>query len=308
MQKNPLGFRGEKMDQTDKKTDGTDENKVTILGTRGSIPVSGADFSTYGGATSCVLLEAVTSMDAAQPKKHVIVFDAGSGFLNLPQRVWKEHAKVHVFLSHFHLDHLMGIPMSYMMYDDMAEVTFYAENGERIPAAFRQMMAEPLWPVGPNSFRAKLSFQSIDTRPLVLNQAQADAGLEYPLTVTAVPVTHPGGAQAFRVDWGGHSLVYATDCDPDEGTGRSLECFGADSDLFILDAQYTDEEYERSRGFGHPSMRTSAQIITASGAKRGLFFHHAPNHRDDQLKEMEQCLRQYRENISYAKEGDVITL
>ena len=156
------------MDQTDKKTDGTDENKVTILGTRGSIPVSGADFSTYGGATSCVLLEAVTSMDAAQPKKHVIVFDAGSGFLNLPQRVWKEHAKVHVFLSHFHLDHLMGIPMSGMMYDETAEVIFYAENGAKIPEVFRQIMAEPIWPVGPDSFRAKQSYRDIGTQPVSL--------------------------------------------------------------------------------------------------------------------------------------------
>lgn len=286
-----------------------EKNQVTILGARGSIPVSGAGYTVYGGATSCVLLETgCASGGKKRSESQVVVFDAGSGFLNLPPRVWKEHAKVHVFLSHFHLDHLMGIPMSPMMYDDTAEVIFYAENGAAIPEVFRQIMAEPIWPVGPDSFRAKLSYRSIGTQPLILDEEQEEDGTGCPLTVTAYPVTHPGGALAFRADWGTHSVVYATDCDPDEGTGRLLERFAADADLFILDAQYTDEEYERCRGFGHPGMRTSAQIIAASGAERGLFFHHAPTHTDAQLEEMERRLQQYRENISYAREGDVIAL
>ena len=274
-----------------------EKNQVTILGVRGSIPVSGNGYSIYGGATSCVLLEAAGE---------AILFDAGSGLLNLPQHVRKEYKRIHIFLSHFHLDHLMGIPMSQMMYNPAAELIFYAEDGEQIPEVFRQMMAEPLWPVGPDSFRAKQSFYSIGMSPIVLKGA-ADAGGQ-PLTVMAVPVTHPGGAIAFRADWGTHSIVYATDCDPDEGTGRSLERFAADADLFILDAQYTDEEYEKCRGFGHPSMRTSAQIIAASGAGKGLLFHHSPLHTDEQLSAYEQCLQQYRKNISFAKEGEVIAL
>ena len=274
-----------------------EKNQVTILGARGSIPVSGNGYKTYGGATSCVLLEAAGE---------AVLFDAGSGLLNLPQHVRKEYKRIHIFLSHFHLDHLMGIPMSQMMYNPAAELIFYAEDGEQIPEVFRQMMAEPLWPVGPDSFRAKQSFRSIGMSPVALNGA-ADAG-EQSLTVTAAPVTHPGGAIAFRADWGTHSMVYATDCDPDEGTGRSLERFAADTDLCILDAQYTDEEYEKCRGFGHPSMRTSAQIIAASGAGQGLLFHHSPSHTDAQLGTFEQRLQQYRKNISFAREGEIIAL
>ena len=295
------------MTQTGTKNERTDTNKVTVLGARGSIPVSGTDFSVYGGATSCVLLEADTSAQE-ESRQQVIVFDAGSGILNLPKRVWKEHTTVHVLLSHFHLDHLMGIPMSPMLFDPSAEVIFYAEDFEGIPKVFQQMMAEPLWPVGPGVFKAKISYRLIAGRSIVLNQEQADQGTEIPLTVTAVPVIHPGGAQAFRVDWGTHSMVYATDCDPDEGNGRYLERFAADTDLLILDAQYTEEEYENCRGFGHPSMRTAAEVIEASGAARGLFFHHAPTHTDAQLKEMEETLQQYYQHISYAREGDVITL
>lgn len=295
------------MNQKGIKTAVKNKNCVTILGVRGSIPVSGEEFRVFGGATSCVLLETAGD-DGCSPQ--AVIFDAGSGLLNLPQRAWKEHTQVHVFLSHFHLDHLMGIPMSALMYDETAEVFFYAENAAQIPKVLRQIMAEPIWPVGPDSFRARLHYRSIGTHPLVLpdtGDTKKPEG-QRPLTITAFPVTHPGGALAFRADWGNHSVVYATDCDPDEGTGRLLEQFAADTDLFILDAQYTEEEYERCRGFGHPSMRTSAQIITASGAGRGLFFHHAPTHTDAQLGEMELRLQQYRNNISYAREGGVIEL
>ena len=87
-----------------------------------------------------------------------------------------------------------------------------------------------------------------------------------------------------------------------------VERGAADTDLFILDAQYTDEEYERCRGFGHPGMRTSAQIIAASGAGKGLLFHHAPMHTDEQLGTYERQLQQFQKNISFAREGDRITL
>lgn len=271
-----------------------EKSQVTILGARGSMPVSGPEYSEYGGATSCVLLET---------GEQAIVFDAGSGFLKLPPRVWREHTKVHVFLSHAHLDHLLGLMMCPMMYDETAEVIFYAKEAEKFPAVFRQMMAEPLWPVGPETFQARVRYHSMDANPVVLKEAGAQ-----PVTVRAMSVTHPGGALAFRAEWGVHRVVYATDCEPDAEERRLLERFAADCELFILDAQYTDEEAEGCRGFGHPSMRTAAQIIAGSGAGKGLFFHHAPTHTDTQLRQMEICLQQYREHISYAREGEVVEL
>ncbi len=89
-------------------------SQITILGARGSMPVSGEQFSTYGGATACVLLE--TASDA-------VIFDAGTGLMNLPERVWKEHEKVHVFFTHFHIDHMLGILTGPIFYDrEAAEV------------------------------------------------------------------------------------------------------------------------------------------------------------------------------------------
>lgn len=279
--------------------------RVTVLGARGSIPVSGAQYQIYGGATSCVLLE--TGVDGSGSSQAVI-FDAGSGIMNLPDRIWKEHAKVHVFFSHFHLDHLLGIPMSRMLFDETAQVIFYAQEGDRIGEVFGQMMKEPLWPVGLEAFRAGISYRSIGKQPVILGDGADSADESALVILSAMHVTHPGGAAAFRADWGGHSMVYATDCDPDEDEARALSAFAAGTDLFILDAQYTDAEYEQCRGFGHSSIRMASQLITSSKAKKGLLFHHAPARTDVQMVELERQLQQYRAYISFAREGESIII
>ncbi len=291
----------------DKKQKTADDGhaQVTVLGARGSIPVSGEQYRIYGGATACVLLE--TGMDGGCSSQAVI-FDAGSGMMNLPERIWKQHAKVHVFLSHFHLDHLIGIPMSRMLFDETAEVIFYAQDGAQIRGAFEQMMKEPLWPVGPDAFRAKIGYRSVGGQSVVLTAGSDGIDGIAPVQISAMQVTHPGGATAFRADWDGHSMVYATDCDPDGDAVHELADFAAGTDLLILDAQYTDAEYERCRGFGHSSIRTASQLIEFSHAKRGRLFHHAPDHTDTRMAELERQLQQYREYISFAREGERIII
>lgn len=268
-----------------------ESNQVTILGARGSVPVSGAQYSLYGGATPCVLVET----DAA-----ALVFDAGTGLNNLPQRVMKKYKKLHIFLSHLHLDHLLGIPMSPVLFDESFEVVFYAEDAGAAKNALRQMMERPLWPVGPEVFSAKVDFRSIGEGSCRIPDS--------PVTVHVMQTAHPGGALAFRTEWEGKSLVYATDCELDASGSRQMEKFAADTQLFILDAQYTKEEYEKCRGYGHSYIQNSAAVIEGSHATRGLLFHHAPTHTDEQLQGMEQKLQQKWSNIGFAKEGEQIPL
>lgn len=267
------------------------QSQVTILGARGSVPVSGAQFSRYGTATACVLLE--TDADA-------VIFDAGTGLMNLPKRVWKQHKKVHLFLSHFHIDHLLGALLSPILYDGEAELICYASDVEKLHQAVGQMMKKPLWPVGTEAYWAKITYKELGTSPCRIEDS--------PVTVSWLPVSHPDGALAFRADWGEHSMVYATDCELDEPGGKKLEEFARDTQLFILDAQYTKAEYDMYRGYGHSSVEDAAAVIAGSGAKQGLLFHHAPNRTDQQLAEIETALRQQWNHIGIAKEGDKILL
>ncbi|MDD6206964.1 MAG: MBL fold metallo-hydrolase [Clostridiales bacterium] len=268
-----------------------EREKVTILGARGSVPVSGAKYAEYGGATACVLLETTSE---------ILVFDAGSGILNLPEHIWKEHKRIHLFLSHFHIDHLMGIPMSPMMYDEDIEILFYAADKAAIEKALNQMMKEPLWAIGTDAFLAKTRYCSVSKEPYPVEGSS--------ITVKTMQTTHPGGSLAYRIEWEEKSVVYATDCELDEEESRRMEQFAKDATLFILDAQYTGEEYENCRGYGHTAMERSASVIAGSASKKGLLFHHAPTHTDDQLYEIEKQLHQRWNQVTFAKEGDIITL
>ena len=103
-------------------------------------------------------------------------------------------------------------------------------------------------------------------------------------------------------------MVYATDCELDEPGGKKLEEFARDTQLFILDAQYTKAEYDMYRGYGHSSVEDAAAVIAGSGAKQGLLFHHAPNRPAPQLAEIETALRQQWNHIGIAKEGEKLLL
>lgn len=76
-------------------------NKVTILGTRGSVPVSGPEFVKYGGATTCV----VVTLGGQS-----VVLDAGTGILKLPRAVSPETECLPLIITHSHVDHMLGLP------------------------------------------------------------------------------------------------------------------------------------------------------------------------------------------------------
>ena len=73
-------------------------------GVRGSIPTSGPLTTKYGGSTPCV--EIIT--DKAQ-----IILDCGSGFSKVKIN---DATPTIILLSHFHHDHLQGLPFNPTLY------------------------------------------------------------------------------------------------------------------------------------------------------------------------------------------------
>jgi len=61
-------------------------------------------------------------------------------------------------------------------------------------------------------------------------------------------------------------------------------CRGAD--LLIHDAQYTDEELNAHRGWGHSSISQAVALANAAGVKRLGLFHHDPDRTDAALDEI----------------------
>ena len=74
----------------------------------------------------------------------------------------------------------------------------------------------------------------------------------------------------------------------------------------LYDGQYTPEEYESRKGFGHSTPEKGLELLERSGAAKLLLIHHDPTRTDRTLLEMERLIG--RDNVRFAREGDVIEL
>lgn len=133
-------------------------------------------------------------------------------------------------------------------------------------------------------------------------------------------VRHPGFVLAFRIDWMGKSIVYATDrepdpedCPEDEQTQECFESMVKGADILIHDAQYTDEEYFSSKiGWGHSPVSEAIRVARDAKVKKLFFFHHDPEHDDAMLSRFEEEIQAkvlLAENLEagFAREGMTIT-
>ena len=260
------------------------DGTLTVLGARGSAPICRQDSLSFGGSTTCFMLRACGE---------TIFLDAGTGLFSAPN----EYPNPPVFLvSHLHIDHLLGLGMYPRLSQKGAETTIYlpTKDGDAV-GALDGLYSPPYWP---------LSLTALGGDVRVLPQA-------FPLQIGEINVDsmegcHPGGVQCFRIRCKGKTLVYATDFEHEEPYFSDLIDFSKDADLVLYDAQYTQEEYEKRKGFGHSTAEKGLELLDRSGAAQLLLIHHDPNHADEQLLEMEAQIG--RENVRYARAGDVIPL
>ena len=106
----------------------------------------------------------------------------------------------------------------------------------------------------------------------------------------------------------GKSLVYATDFEHTPESCAALAAFSKGCDLLLYDAQYTPEEYERYKGYGHSTTEEGFKVADKAGVKKLLFVHHAPWRIDNELMDMEREIATRHADVSFAKIGDEFSL
>lgn len=268
-----------------------EEIRLQILGARGSVPVDGEEYRVFGGATSCVYLE----WNGVR-----ILLDAGSGLLRLKDADVTRGVLWHLFFSHYHADHLIGLPMWKPLYDRRFRMRIYGAHFLPSPEhALNALMREPLWPVDAQVFRADVGYRRLGG---ALTLEEGGPTVEY------IRSGHPGGVALYRFSGGGRRIVYATDCELDDKNEKELKEFAKDADIIILDAQYLPQEYGVCRGFGHNAADRAYRLLAELGPGTGLLFHHAPEHDDALLLGLERQYQQENANIRFARAGEIITL
>ena len=242
--------------------------KVTFWGVRGSIPTPQRENLGFGGETACVTIEA----EGAR-----IVLDAGSGVRLLGDRIAAQEP-VEILLSHFHWDHIQGLPFFAPLYKQ-GNVRFHAQVvAETLHANLAHQMTAPFFPLEFDAAPAHKEFsQFVWHVPFAIG----------PFQITPFPLHHPQDCTGFRVECGGRVIVYATDHEHgDAEKDATLLQYAKGADILIADAQYTVDEYAQRKGFGHSTWMDAAELAKAAEVGRLVLFHHDPRHCDDALRQI----------------------
>jgi phosphoribosyl 1,2-cyclic phosphodiesterase len=271
--------------------------RVKFWGVRGSTPTPQAENLRYGGNTSCVEVRIDGQM---------FVFDCGTGFRNLGKSLNAEFAGkpiyAHIFLSHFHWDHIQGIPFFAPLYENRENhFVFHSSNRSRgLQHAIEEQMSDPYFPVDMSEMAARRKFANIEEDRIAFDHC----------TIESKWLNHPQGCLGFRIETPQNVVVYATDNEPGHPMfDKNVRKLAAGADVLIYDAQYLPEEYEaKKRGWGHSHWREAINIVTESGAKELVLFHHDPDHDDAIIDKVVKTARDHYPKVTAAAEGMEIEL
>lgn len=266
---------------------------VRFWGVRGSTPTPQAENLRYGGNTSCVEVRVGDG---------VYVFDCGTGFRSLGQHLTQEFAgqavSAHVFVSHFHWDHIQGIPFFRPLFEDPAHrFTFHASaRNHSLKNVMEQQMSAPFFPVGVKEMKAQREFFGIESGRVRIDDQ---------VTIEAKWLNHPQGCLGFRIESPEGVLVYATDNEPgDPEFDKNVRALTAGADVLIYDAQYLPDQYEaKKRGWGHSHWREGVNVAMESGARELVLFHHDPDHDDVCIDNVVKEARNFYPAVRAAAEG-----
>ncbi|MGH9342414.1 MAG: MBL fold metallo-hydrolase [Terriglobia bacterium] len=270
--------------------------RVKFRGVRGSTPTPQADRLRYGGNTSCLQIEAPRSKD-------VVILDCGSGLMALGDELMSRECalRIHLLLTHFHWDHIQGLPYFAPLFNPRMQIAFYAHRQpEEIRNCLTVQMSDPFFPLPFNALTSQLEFHSIE------HGKSFDLG---DVSVRPFALNHPQGATGYRIDSEGAALVYATDHEYGEPEiDAGLVRIARNADVLVMDAQYTPEEYVAKKGWGHSSYAHAAEAAIAAGVSKLVLFHHDPRHDDAFLDKMLADAQRLFPKTEMAREGDVLAI
>jgi phosphoribosyl 1,2-cyclic phosphodiesterase len=122
-------------------------------------------------------------------------------------------------------------------------------------------------------------------------------------------LNHPNGACGYRIEYGGKVLSICTDTEHYEGKlDENILALADQADAMIYDSAYTEEEYEKFKGWGHSTWQEALKIADAANVKNTFLFHHDPSHNDDKMDEIAREAAAINSSARPAIEGEEIIL
>jgi phosphoribosyl 1,2-cyclic phosphodiesterase len=271
--------------------------RVRFWGVRGSTPTPQIENMGYGGNTSCI--------EVRTDDNEILIFDGGTGIRLLGKELETEFGsrpiRAHIFFSHFHLDHIQGVPFFRPLYNARNHFTFYfgRRDSNMVMDALAGMMANPYFPVDMSKLPCAREYVDLVEGTFSI----AD------VTILVLPLNHPQGCVGYRITQHGKVISYCTDVERGvDWSDRNFAILAKGADLLIADSQYTPEELSDHAGWGHSSWKGAIESGVGAGAKKIALYHHDPYHEDSMVEQILINARKLFPNVIAAREGMEVTV
>ncbi len=232
--------------------------------------------------------------------ERTLIFDAGTGIRPAGLSMLQSGVRdMHLFFTHFHYDHVLGLPFFSPLYDPSIRLEIWSGHMAGVMTTkhmLHDLMRAPWFPIEISICRADVVSR---------NFKPGDVLRPWPeITLRTGSLNHPGGCIGYRVEYGGRAVALISDTEHVDGTpDANVLALIEKADLVIYDAAYTDEEMETRRGFGHSTWQEGIRLCKAAGAKKLALFHHDPFRTDTELAYIEAQARQAFPGAFAARDG-----
>jgi len=298
--------------------------RVTFLGTSGAIP------TTERGPSALMV----------NREGDRLLFDCGEGTQRQMMRFGTGFDVSHVFVTHLHGDHVLGLPglvQTWGFNERSAALAVHVPPGTK-PEIERLVRAgghRPGFPirvheVAPGevaldgdgyevrAFETQHRTESVgyalveDDRPGRFDRERAEelgvpVGPKFSTLHDGEPVELEDGTvvrpeQVVGEPRPGRRFVYTGDTRPVEATVEAA----ADADLLVHDATFGDEETSRARETAHSTAREAAEIAQRAGAKRLALTHISSRYTGDVRSLRTEALHEFDGEVFVAEDGQKV--
>lgn len=291
--------------------------RITIYGTRGSYPVSTTKIVRYGGNTTCFLIE---------ENEDQVIIDGGSGIVNLGNDITDRKSSynklLNILCTHTHWDHIMGYPFFKPFYSSKFTINVYGANSEtmKLTEVFTRQHHTLNYPVPFENLKAKINFTELSSNDTIeLKNTK----------IYTYQLNHPGKDLGYRFVTDNGTFVVLTDLAiiDDNYLGMGMEEASKDNpkrfeqeyydglvnfikgaDLVLHDTNFTEEEIQNRRHWGHSCPEDALRLLSELDSPPALILsHHDPFHSDNDMDEIYNKVKVLNKGLGIeiliAKEG-----
>ena len=221
-----------------------------------------------------------------------VVLDAGTGFFRVRERI--QTPELHIFLSHAHLDHCVGLSFYLdVLHETGVQKVFIYGLAEKLEAVQSQLFSEHLFPLPPH-----FEWVPIDSQ-------QGALGTELPLggKMTWCPLKHPGGSLGYRLEWNNASLAYITDTTASKQA--NYVAFIQNAGTLIHECNFPDGFEELAQKTGHSCVTPVAEVCRSAEVNRCVLVHMNPMMDDPSCFNLDSVSNIY-EPLQFGSDGMIV--